>query len=132
MKEVLSIIYSHPDANVRELACLVMIDATDNNIKLQAYALRLGALYLTRHFEKEQDMETKDAVFAAIYSLLKGENLEGKRLFIKEYDGLNFIERLIKQDQPLRLQCTIMELLFDLLSDKQLNQRSDDKVLRAF
>jgi hypothetical protein len=77
-------------------------------------------------------MYTKDAVFSAIYSLLKGENLEGKRLFMKEYDGLNFIERLIKQDQPLRLQSTIMEFLFDLLSDQELNQRSSESAIRAF
>jgi hypothetical protein len=77
-------------------------------------------------------MYTKDAVFSAIYSLLKGENLEGKRLFMKEYDGLNFIERLIKQDQPLRLQSTIMEFLFDLLSDQELNQRSGESAIRAF
>ena len=43
-------------------------------------------------------------MFAALASVLKAKNLESKRIFIKEYDGLSLLERLISQNVDPKLQ----------------------------
>lgn len=93
--QIMSLIFSHPDTNVRKLACYVMTDATKNNVVVQTYALKYGALNLTRIVDSERDLELKEAFFGSLSSFLKGENEEGKRLFIKEYDGSAVLHRLL-------------------------------------
>ena len=47
MTEVMSLIFSHPDPNVRRLACSVLTAATANNSEVQKFAQKQGALNLT-------------------------------------------------------------------------------------
>lgn len=84
----MSLIFSYPEPEVKILACKVMTEATANNKKVQEFVQRSGALNLTIHVDKESDPAVKEAVFNSLSSYLKGDNFEGKRLFIKDYDGL--------------------------------------------
>lgn len=115
MKEILSLIFSHPDATIRRLACSIMIEATDNNNFSQTFAQKLGALYLTQHIEKEQDPAMKEAVLSSLFSLLKGENYEGRRSFILDYQGLALVERLFLQNLPYSFHLKTLQVLYDLL-----------------
>ena len=81
-----------------------MTDVTGSNLEVQKFAQRAGALNLTQLIEKEQNFAVKDAMFAALASVLKAKNLESKRIFIKEYDGLSLLERLISENVDPKLQ----------------------------
>ena len=61
----------------------------------------------------------KDAVFGALYSLLKATNFESKRLFISEYDGLAFLERLVCAELNVKLHRRVLQLLNDLLTNDE-------------
>jgi hypothetical protein len=57
----------------------------------------------------------KEALFGSLSSFLKAENFESKRLFIRDYDGLAFISRLVCESLTIRLQRRVLQLLNDLL-----------------
>ena len=111
----MSLIFSHPDTSVRRLACSVLTAATANNSEVQKFAQKQGALNLTQHFDQEKEPALKEAIFGSLSSFLKADNFESKRLFIRDYDGLAFLSRLICQDLTLRLQKRVLQLLNDLL-----------------
>ena len=91
----MSLIFSHPDTSVRRLACSVLTAATANNSEVQKFAQKQGALNLTQHFDQEKEPALKEAIFGSLSSFLKADNFESKRLFIRDYDGLAFLSRLI-------------------------------------
>lgn len=72
-----------------------MTDSTSLQIENQEFALRLGAIYLTQQLLREHDVQLKEAVFSSLCAFLIGKNLEGKRLFIKEYNGMSLLKKLI-------------------------------------
>ena len=108
MKEIMALILSHPDVNVRRLACSVLTAATANNSEVQRFAQKQGALNLTQKFDSEQEPALKEAVFGSLSSFLKAENFESKRLFIRDYDGLAFLSRLVCSDLTLKLQKRVL------------------------
>ena len=57
----------------------------------------------------------KEALFGSLSSFLKAENFESKRLFIRDYDGLAFLSRLVCETLTLKLQKRVLQLLNDLL-----------------
>ena len=115
MAEILSLIFSHPKSAVRKKACIVMSDVTGNNEEVQKFAQRTGALNLTQLIEKEQDFDVKMAMFAALASVLKAKNLQSKRIFIKDYNGLCFLDRLVCQNMDSKLQVRVLSLMNDLM-----------------
>jgi hypothetical protein len=68
----------------------------------------------------EQDPTLKEALFGSLSSLLKADNFEGKRLFIRDYDGLAFLARLVCQPLTIKLQKRVLQLLNDLLMNDDL------------
>merc|ERR1711879_829208 len=48
-----------------------------------------------RQFERETSPASKSSVFSCLTSWLKADNFEGKRRFISEQDGLDFLVRLV-------------------------------------
>lgn len=61
-------------------------------------------------------MKLRENIFSAISSMLRGENLEAKRIFIR-LGGLKLIERLFNDEKvnSKRLKTKIFTLLRDLL-----------------
>lgn len=57
----------------------------------------------------------KEALFGSLASFLKADNFEGKRLFIRDFDGLAFLSRLVCENYTTRLHKRILQLLNDLL-----------------
>ena len=94
-----------------------MVDTTSNNKIVQTFALKLGALNLTQKIKREQDSELQEAFFSSLFSFLKGENTEGKRLFIREYAGIALLKELILKDLTRTFLRQLLQLLYDLLKE---------------
>lgn len=78
----------HHDKAVRKMACNTFTQVVQNNLELQQWAHKLGALNLMQTFVKETDMKSKEAVFGSLSSFLRSENFPGKREFISKMGGL--------------------------------------------
>ena len=64
----------------------------------------------------------KNAIFGSLYKLINAQNVKGKLLFIKDYDGLAVLERLLSEDLTIKLQKVVFQLLNDLLkNDEQIS-----------
>lgn len=62
----------------------------------------------------EKNIRNKEAVFGALSSFIRSENFEGKRRFIQEFGGLDFISSLMNDDvatKSLRLYKKVLLLL---------------------
>ena len=95
MTELLSIIFSHESDQVRQTACSLLTSIMSNNRQVQEFASKSGAINLVSQFERETSPASKSSVFSCLTSWLKADNFEGKRRFISEQDGLDFLARLV-------------------------------------
>jgi len=139
MVEVLALIFSHEDAEIRRKACSVFSTCTNNNSKVQEFAAKSGALNLTKQFDVETTIQNKEAVFGALSSFIRAENFDGKRRFISEFDGLAFMIQLVTapldtvEKQSLRLQKKILILINDIvINDDNIFSPDPFLVRRAF
>lgn len=85
-------------------------------------AAKLGALNLMTKFVEEQDAKNKEAVLGALSSFLRAENYEGKKEFIKNKNGLQWLS-LVLQDKSLgdRMSKKVLFLINDLVTlDKEV------------
>jgi len=57
----------------------------------------------------------QEALFQAVAQLVKADHFEGKRLFISEFDGLAFLNRMIVADANVKFRRKQLALLHDLL-----------------
>lgn len=75
-----------------------------------------------RKFVEEQKAENKEAVLGALSSFLRAENYEGKKEFIKNKNGLQWLN-LVLQDKDMseRMSKKVLFLIYDLVT-------LDDKV----
>lgn len=46
-------------------------------------------------FSREETIQLKDAIFGSLASWIKADNFEGKRRFIEDQQGLEFLTRLL-------------------------------------
>lgn len=91
-----------------------------NNKQVQQFASKSGAINLVSHFSREESLQLKDAVFGTLAAWIKAENFEGKRKFIEEHQGLEFLTRLlcdsnVNSNFNMRLKKKIVNLLYDLV-----------------
>jgi len=114
MTEILALMMSHPNKGVRKMACSIFSSANQNNDKVQKFCTKLGALNLTHQIESEADVQVKEALFMSLSNLIKADHFEGKRLFIRDFDGLAFLNRLCIGDYSSRFQRKLLSLLNDL------------------
>jgi hypothetical protein len=70
---------------------------------------------MTQPCNDEPDLAMKESLFSSLSNFLKGHNFEGKRLFIRDYDGLAFLTKLFCTELPLRFRKKIIMLLNDLV-----------------
>ena len=120
MTELLSLILSHESARVRKATCHLLTSITSNNRQVQEFASKSGAINLVSQFAKEETLAVKDAVFGSLAAWIKADNFEGKRRFISEKDGLEFLKRLfcdsaLNENFNMRLKKKVVNLIYDLV-----------------
>ena len=120
MTELLSLILSHESARVRKATCHLLTSITSNNRQVQEFASKSGAINLVAQFAKEETLAVKDAVFGSLAAWIKADNFEGKRRFIREKDGLEFLKRLfcdsaVNANFNMRLKKKVVNLIYDLV-----------------
>lgn len=89
---------------------------------MQEFASRSGAINLVEQFEREETLPLKDAVFGTLATWIKADNFEGKRRFIEEKQGLEYLSRLVcdtnvNQNFTMRLRKKIANLIADLVTN---------------
>lgn len=120
MTELLSLIFSHENDRVRQTACSLLTSIMSNNRQVQEFASKSGAINLVGQFERETTAACKSSVFSCLTAWLKADNFEGKRRFVSEQEGLNFLARLVSEASSdagfnARLKTNLHRLLADLL-----------------
>ena len=91
-----------------------------NNRQVQEFASKSGAINLVGQFSREQTLQVKDAVFGSLAAWMKADNFEGKRRFINDEQGLQFLSSLVcdasvNQTFNIRLKKKIVNLIHDLV-----------------
>jgi len=87
-----------------------------NNRQVQEFASKSGAINLVSKFLQEETIQLKDAIFGSLAAWIKADNFEGKRRFINEQQGLEFLSSLvsdssINQAFTMRLKKKVMNLV---------------------
>jgi len=118
----------------------VFAGCNQNNLMVQTASMENGAFLLFNAVLNETILENKENAFAALSSLLRGENLEAKREFI-DTDGVEFLLELLSNQEKYnssKLRTKVVLLLMDLIfyDDKlryqdmaQYNKEADVKRL---
>jgi len=94
MTELLSLILSHSSEDVRRTACSLLTSVLTNNRQVQEFASKSGAINLVGQFSQETNPAMKNSVFSCLTAWLRADNFEGKRRFISEQQGLEFLAQL--------------------------------------
>jgi len=95
MAVLLSLIFSHESQQVRKTSCHLLTSIMTNNRQVQEFASKSGAINLVSQFMREDSLPLKDALFGSLSAWLKADNFEGKRRFLGEKQGLDFLTRLL-------------------------------------
>jgi len=87
---------------------------------VQEFASKSGAINLVGQFDREENIAVKNAVFSCLTAWLKADNFEGKRRFLSEQQGLEFLTRLVLEaaseaNYNAKLRMNIHRLLHDLV-----------------
>jgi hypothetical protein len=92
-----------------------------NNFDVQKLSAKMGALNLMHQYVRESNIKNREAVIGALASYLKGINTDGKREFISEFSGIEFLKGAIKDGKnELRLSKKLLLLLQDLVQNDSL------------
>jgi len=134
LQSVMDYMQKHPDKDVRKMACNTFSQVIQNNIELQDWAQKLGALNLMQTFVKEEDMKNKEATFGSLSSFLRTQNFTGKREFISKMGGLQFLAATIhEKENSDRLLKKVLILMYDLvLNDDGIFEENPTYVRKAF
>ena len=92
MQTIIDIIFNKPHEEVRREACGVFSFSNQNNVEVQTFTAKMGALNLTHQYVRETNIKNREAVIGALSSFLRGINTDGKRTFLSEYGGLGFFK----------------------------------------
>ena len=87
---------------------------------MQEFASRSGIINLVSQFTSEETIQGKDAVFGSLATWIKADNFDGKRRFINEQQGLEFLKSLfcdttVNQTFNMRLKKKVINLINDLV-----------------
>lgn len=80
-------------------------------------------------------MRNKEAVFGALSSFIKSENFHGKRQFIEDYNGLDFLASLMNDEiatASLRLYKKVLTLAHDLVINDDTIFKENPFVVREY
>jgi len=87
---------------------------------VQQFASKTGALNLINQFELEKTNRNKEAAFGALSSFIRAENFDGKRSFVIQFNGLDWLASLLNDDVAngsLRLYKKVLLLASDLVTN---------------
>ena len=71
---------------------------------------------MAKFFEEEKE-KNQEALFGALSSFLRAENFSGKRLFIEQKGGLQFLIAILNRPNlTIRLKKKVLFLLNDILN----------------
>lgn len=122
---MLKIVFYSKFTSNRILALQILTSANQNDAGIQNQSINCGAMELVELISKETDMKVKENMMSTISALVRGENLEAKRIFIR-IGGLDLMEKLSQNGSP-RLLNKIHNLLRDLLFyDQNLHKTFND------
>lgn len=123
---LLKIIFYSKYPEDRILALQVLSSANQNDAYVQNESINSGALELAELILKETDMRVRENMFSTISSIIRGENLEAKRIFIR-IGGLQTLCTLLAEEPSQRLRNKVNTLLRDLIYyDSSLDKTYND------
>jgi len=135
MFEMLALSFSYPDAEVRRNALQIITTASSNNLQVQEYANRSGALNLVESFCNEKNIKNKEAIFSALSAIIKADNFAAKLKFIKEFNGLEFLASLLCDElaqESIRLYRRVLVLVNDLVINDDMIDATKPFQVRNF
>jgi len=135
MNEVLGLALGHPSEKVRNASCFLVSSVCANNKKVQEFASRSGAINLVNQFHKETNIRNKEAVFGALSSFIRSENFDGKRRFIQDFNGLDFLASLLNDDMAkvsLKLYKKVLLLTNDLVTNDDYIVKNNPFAVREY
>jgi len=134
LESVMCYMQKHPEKAVRKMACNTFTQVVQNNMEVQTWANKLGALNLMQVFVKEDDMKNKEAVFGSLSSYLRGENFAGRREFISTMGGLQFLAAVLhEKTNSERLLKKAIIMMYDLvLNDDGIFKEDPTCVRKTF
>ena len=72
LSELLFLVFIQKDISVRKAACRILSSIFSNNIEVQDFARKSGAINLTILFEKEDNPSVKEAILSCLSAYLRG------------------------------------------------------------
>jgi len=97
MMALLSLVFTHESEQVRRSVCALLSSVMQNNRQVQEFASKSGISNLVGQFDRETNIDVKNSVFSSLAAWLKADNFEGKRRFLSEHQGLDFLARLVSE-----------------------------------
>lgn len=135
MIEILALAFGYPDELVRRNALQIITTASANNLQVQEYAMRSGAMNLVESFCNEKNLKNLEAIFSALSAVIKSDNFTGKLKFIKDFNGLEFLESLLCDElaaDSIRLYRRVLILINDLVINDDMIDTSNPLKVRTF
>ena len=134
LQALLEIMVAHEDDGVRKNAGQVFNAVTGNNLKVQTFAAKTGAINLAAQLDREQTPAMREVMIGSLSAFMKAENFPGKRQYILHQRGLEQLgewislsgpekeKKIGKAAQARKITIKFRQLLYDLLSN-------DDSIL---
>ena len=110
---ILKIIFYSKFISNRIVALQIFSSINQNDAVIQTDSINNGALELVLLVKSEQNMRLKENMMSAISAMIRGENLEAKRIFIR-IKGLELLEFLMTNSPSERLLNKVNTLWRDL------------------
>lgn len=95
---LLDLIMTHPDAKARKQCCTIFTLGTQYNPFVQEFGLSHGALKLMNKLYEEESATNRASLMGCVSALVKGPNFEGKRKFLVDFKGLEFLSEILLQN----------------------------------
>lgn len=114
---VMNVMFNSKYADVRKTLYFVFASCNSINTFVQNASLDNGGFNLLNSVIREETTENKEAAFAALTSLVRGEAFNVKRRFI-DIEGIEFLLELLSNDKvykSAKIRTKVMTLLQDLV-----------------
>jgi len=114
---LLNAMFNSQYPEVRKALYFVFASCNSLNTFVQEVSAERGAFNLINCIIKEESLASKEAAFAALSSLVRGESFPIKRRFI-DIDGIEFLLELLSNDKAYnsnKIRTKVMTLLQDLV-----------------
>lgn len=93
MSAILELMVLHESQDVRKVSARTFNTMASNNIDVQTFAMRAGAVNLAAQVEREATPAMRELLWGTITQFIKGENFEGKKAYIMQGKGLEQVSR---------------------------------------